>query len=212
LGSFSKEEKGCAAAMAFLLAGLVAQLFLQITINQIFFSVFILLLLFGVFSVHDISHGVNWDIIIFLGTILSFSQIVEVAGITAWFSPMLLSLLAPIAGSLFLFLVLLYVLCVVLRFVDVAHGWIISAILSMATPMLYEDFGIHPLSCTMVFIYASNLFFFRYNQPWVGQVESVCKDAGWDPRHLATVSVLYFALGFVVLLFCGVFWRVIGIY
>ncbi|MDR0318849.1 MAG: anion permease [Nitrososphaerota archaeon] len=212
LGKISREEKGCIAAFALLFIGLVLQIFLPITTNQVLFAALILLLLLGVLSVKDISQGINWDIVAFFGIILSFSRICDVSGITAWLSPALASLLRPIAGSQIVFVLALYGFCVFLRFFDVTQGWVSSAILAMATPMLFEDFGINPLICIMVFICASNIFFFRYQQPWIGQAESVCGDGGWNSRHLLKAAVAYALLIVIFLLTCTVYWRIIGIW
>lgn len=211
LGSISRDEKFCIAAFLILLLGLVMQIFLPITTNQVLFVSFIFLLFFGVLSVKEISQGINWDIVIFFGIILSFSRIFEVSGITAWLSPILASLLTPIASSPFVFILALYGICVLLRFLDVAQGWIISAIMAMATPVLYDSFGIHPLVCIMVFLCAANLFFLRYHQPWIGQVEAVCGDDGWNPKHLTKASVVYAVLAAVILVFCYFYWKAIGI-
>ena len=212
LGKISKEEKGCIAAFALLFIGLILQTFLPITTNQVLFAALILLFLLGVLTAKDISHGINWDIVIFFGTILSFSRIFEISGITTWLSPTLISLLRPIAGSQIVFVLALYGFCVFLRFFDVTQGWVSSAILAMATPMLYTDFGINPLICIMVFICASNIFFFRYQQPWIGQVESVCGEKCWNPRHLLKAALVYALLIVAFLFICTVYWRIIGIW
>jgi len=211
LGPLSKKEKGCLAAFVFFLVCLVIQPFLPITISQALFAAFILLLLLDVLSVKDISSGIGWDIVLFFGIALSISQVFEVSGITAWLSPILISLLSPVAFSPLVFVLALYGICIVLRFFDVAQGWISSAILAVATPMLFADFGLHPLISLMAFICGANLFFFRYHQPWVGQVEAVCGDKGWNPRHLRAASILYAILAAVILVFCRFYWSLVGI-
>jgi di/tricarboxylate transporter len=212
LGKLGKDEKSCLAAFALLFSGLVLQIFLPITTNQVLFAAVILLLLLGVLTVKDISHGISWDIVAFFGIVLSFSRICEVAGITPWLSPHLSSLLKPIAGSPIIFVLALYGICVFLRFFDVTQGWVSSAILALATPMLFEDFGINPLMCLMVFICASNIFFFRYQQPWIGQTEAVCGDNGWNPKHLLKASIIYALLALIFLFTCTLYWHIIGIW
>jgi len=211
LGPMNRDEKGCLAAFVFMLVCLAAQTFLPFSTHLALLASFILLLLLGVLTAKDISTGINWDTVAFFGVILSFAHIFYVSGLTAWLSPMLSALIEPIAVSPLLFVVALYGICVLIRFVDVSQGWISSAIMAVATPMLYYDYGINPLIPIMVFICASNLFFFRYHQPWIVQVESVCGDGGWNPRHLATASILYAGLAAVFLVFNNFYWRLVGI-
>ena len=210
LGAVSRDEKICAAVFALLLLGLALQYALPFTTNQVLFAALGILLFCGVFSVKDISTGVSWDIIVFFGILLSFSRIFDVSGITGWLAPILSSLLDPIASSPLLFVLALYGICLLLRFLDVAQGWIIAAILSMATPSLYADHGIPPMVCVMVFVCAANLFFVRYHQPWLGQVEAICGDDGWVSRHLASASVAYAILAALILIFCRFYWQAIG--
>ena len=212
LGPTSRDEKVCAVVFALLLLGLALQNLLPINTNQVLYASLGILIFCGVFSAKDISNGVSWDIVIFFGILLGFSRIFEVSGITAWLSPILSSLLLPIAGSPMLFLLALYGICVLLRFLDVAQGWLIAAILSMATPALYADHGIHPLICVMVFICASNVFFVRYHQPWLGQVEAVCGEDGWDSIHVRTASFVYALLAAAILIFCRFYWQIIGVW
>lgn len=212
LGGITRDEKVSLIIFVFLLVGLALQNFLPYNTNQLLLVVFALLLFFNVFSAKEISTGINWDIVAFFGTAIGLGHIFEVSGITAWLSPILASLITPIAGSLMVFTLVLYVIAVVLRFVDVAQGWVSTAIFAMATPMLFADFGIHPLILLMVFITASNLFIFRYHQPWVGLIESVCGDGGWDSKHLFKVSLGYVVLGAVILFLCVFYWQLIGVY
>ena len=211
LGPPSIEEKKCMAAFVFLVASLVAAVFLPIDTVQALFASFIILLVTGVFDVKDISRGINWDIVLFLGVILGFTHLFGAAGITDWLSPILAEFLRPIAASHFVFVLVLYVIIILLRFLDAAQGFIISAIMAMATPMLYTDFGIHPLVALMVFVCGANLFFFRYHQPWIGQVEGLIGDSGWNPKHLTQASILYMIFAAVFLVFCVVYWRIVGI-
>jgi len=211
LGPITKAEKCCLVVFVLLFVGLVLQLFLPFTTNQAILAAFVLLLLMGVFKAGDISSAVGWDTIMFFGVILSFVHIFYASGITAWLTPSLTLLMRPIAVNPLVFVLALYVICLLIRFVDVSQGWISSAILAMATPMLLVDFGIHPLIPIMVFICASNLFFFKYHQPWIDQVESVCGQNAWNPRHLSAASILYAGLAGVFLVFCYFYWGAVGV-
>ena len=211
LGPASKKEKRCFAAFVFMLICLVLQTFTPITTNQVLFAALILLLLFDVISTKDVSAGISWDTVAFFGMTLSLSRIFDVTGITDWLSPILTSLLSPIAFSPFVFVLALYGICLVLRFLDVAQGWIIAAILAMSTPMLYSDFGLHPLISIMVYLCGANLFLFRYHQPWIVQTEAACGDGCWAPRHLAAASAIYASLAAIILVFCRFYWGWINV-
>ena len=211
LGPIGKKELGCLVTLVFMLVCLVLQTFLPLTANQALLASLVLLLILGVISGKDISTGINWDVIVFFGVLLGFSNIFSVSGLTAWFTPFLSDLIQAIAISPLVFVLALFAICVLCRFFDAAQGWITASIFSLATPMLYSDHGIHPLVPTMVFVSASNVFFFRYAQPWVVQAESVCGDGGWNPRHLREASILYVCLAAVLLVLSRFYWGAVGV-
>lgn len=210
LGPISKREKGCLFSIVFMFICFILQLFLPITVNQILLVTFALLLLLGVLSIKDISSA-SWDVIMFFGIMLSFTNIFNMSGLTAWLTPPLAGLMQTIAISPLFFVLALFFICVVLRFVDVAQAWIIAPILSIATPVLFYEHGFHPLVSTSVFVTASCLFFFRYHQAWIVQVESVCGDSGWNPKHLKSASILFVCLAVLFLVFNRFYWGLVGI-
>ena len=211
LGTPQLTEKKCLLAFSFLILALTLSAFIPISINQILFATFIILLISGVLDVKDISQGINWDIIAFFGVILGFNHIFNTAGISQWLAPILAELMRPIAFSPFVFVIALYVICVLIRLADAAQGFISSSIMALATPMLFQDFGIHPLVVMTVFICAANLFLFRYHQPWIGQVESALGDNGWNPKHLTKAAIAYAVFAAVFLLVCVFYWMLVGI-
>ncbi|MCL2226792.1 MAG: anion permease [Oscillospiraceae bacterium] len=211
LGPMSKKEKGCLVALVFTFACLVLQTFLPITANQVLLASLVIMLFLGVLSVGDISSSGSWDVIVFFGTMLSFTNIFYISGLTAWLTPYLANVIEVLAVSPLVFIMALFGICVILRFFDVAQGWIIASIFSLATPILYSEYGIHPLISTAVFVSASCLFFFRYAQAWIVQVEAVCGDGGWNPVHLRTASIVYLCVAVVQLLFSRFYWGLVGI-
>jgi len=210
LGPITKKEKGCLFAISFMFICLIIQMFLPITTNQILLITFALLLLLGVLSAKDISSA-NWDVVMFFGIMLSFTNIFSVSGLTAWLTPFLSGVMQAIAITPLFFILALFGICIILRFVDVAQAWILAPILSLATPVLFYEHGFHPLVSTYVFVTASCLFFFRYHQAWIVQVESVCGDSGWNPKHLKSASILFVCLAALMLVFNRYYWGLVGI-
>jgi len=211
LGPMGKKEKGCLITLVFLLTCLVLQTFLPFSANHVLLASLVLMLFLGVLSVPDISVNGNWDVIVFFGMMLSFTHIFNVSGLTTWLTPYLVNIIGAIAFSPLVFVLALFGICVMLRFFDVAQAWIIASIFSLATPVLFINYGLHPLVSTAVFVSASCLFFFRYAQAWIVQVESVCGDGGWNPSHLQKASILYVCLSVVHLVFSRFYWGLVGI-
>ena len=211
LGPAGSREKRCLAVFLFLLANLLFQLFLPINTTQVLLASMFLLLFLNVMSVKDVSTGINWDVVMFFGMLMGLSHLFDISGIKAWISPMLLSMLEPLVVSPLIFLVGLYALCAVIRILDVTQGWVSSAVLAMAAPMLLSDFGLHPILSIMAFVAAGNIFLFKYHQPWITQAESVSGDRGWNERHQKTAAWLYVALVAAMLVMSNFYWSALGL-
>jgi len=210
LGPATKDERNCMMVFAIILAGLAITGPTGFTTSQILMFGFFLLLLSGVLKIPDISTGISWDVILFFGVLMGFSHIFEISGVSAWISPALESLVIPLTKDPLIFAIGLYVLCSVLRLVDLTQSWITASILSLLTPVLYSDFGYHPLVCLAIFIFSGNHFLFRYNQPWLPQVESLVGTGGWSVSHLRKVAIMYALLSFPILAASVPYWRFIG--
>ncbi|MCL2200688.1 MAG: anion permease [Oscillospiraceae bacterium] len=211
LGPMDKKERGCFIALVVTFIFLILQVFLPITANQVLLGSLILMLFFGVFTVPDVSVNGNWDVIMFFGIMLSFTNIFNVSGLTTWLTPHLSGVISHITASPLIFIMALFGICLLLRFLDVAQAWITASIVSLATPFLYENYGFHPLITTSVLVVVSGAFFFRYMQPWIVQVESVTGEGGWNPAHLRTASVLYIFVTAALLVFSRFYWGLVGI-
>jgi len=211
LGPMDRKEKCVFVVFLLVLLFLILGTFLPITPNQVLIGALALLLIMGAISIPDISNIGSWDVIVFFGTMLSFTHIFHVSGLSEWLTPMLASLASNIAGNITIFIMVLFAVTVLIRFVDISQGWISASIFAMATPLLFHTYGIHPLIPIAVFVSGSNLFFFRYAQAWIGQVESVTGDGGWNPSHLSKASILYVIVAAIQLFVSRFYWDIVGI-
>ncbi|MDD2496797.1 MAG: SLC13 family permease [Desulfitobacteriaceae bacterium] len=211
LGPTTKAEKIVLFTLIIVFVCMPFQLRIGVSSYQLMLLGFLVLLLTKVIEKKDINVGVSWDIILFIGAIISLSNLINISGIADWIAPTLESIMPKLAGSSLLFLLGVTLLFFLLRFIDVTWGWAVAAFLATAAPLLYNTYHIHPTIIMFIFTLGGGVFFFNYQQPWIPQAESIMQNSGWNPRHLLQASFLYAGLAFLTLIIFLPYWKMIGV-
>ncbi|MDR3296315.1 MAG: anion permease, partial [Clostridiales Family XIII bacterium] len=103
------------------------------------------LVIAGVIKADEISTGISWDLIVFMGIAMGFGAIFEHAGITPWMSGKILVLLEPVSGSAWILLPVMLFLMFLWRFIDIAVFIPTMAILTGVLPDISSAYGMDPL-------------------------------------------------------------------
>ena len=170
---------------------------------------FFLLMAFGVITSSDIATGVSWDIILFLGAVISLPSISMESGIAKWISVYMDPLISTCAGSPVTFLLLFILLFWLIRFVDVSFGFATAAIMAPVMVPLYNNFGIHPIIVGTVFAIGSGFFFLSYQNPWIVMSESLTNGNVWSPQNLARGGIAYAVACLLAVLIVSPYWKAI---
>ncbi|MGL4606249.1 MAG: SLC13 family permease [Eubacteriaceae bacterium] len=169
------------------------------------------LMFFKIIGVSEIGTGVNWDIIIFIGSIMGLSGVFAEAGIVEWISSGISPLTSVLAVNPLFFVLGLMILFSLLRFMDISWGYSTVALLATATPMLLNVYGINPIISLFVFAAGGGVFFLGYQQPWVALTESVIKDNGWHVKHMQKAGIIYFSAVLLAIIVFIPYWQWIGV-
>ncbi|MDW7685365.1 MAG: SLC13 family permease [Bacillota bacterium] len=153
------------------------------------FSLF-LLFVTGTLTSQSISNGVNWEVVLFLGAIMSVTKVLESAGITALLGEKLYPVLMSFAGNVTLFIYCVIGLTLLLRFVDVAWGLPTVAVLFSFAPAL-ASVGIHPIVLCFLNGVIQYFTFMHYMQPFAIISGNILEQRGWSDKHLALFGIGY---------------------
>ncbi|MDD3847562.1 MAG: anion permease [Syntrophorhabdaceae bacterium] len=169
------------------------------------------LVLFQVIAPGDIGKGVNWDIIIFFGVVVSLSGIFMKAGISGWIRPFIEPGILSWAHRPLLFLIVITLGFWLIRFVDVPWGFSTIALTSPLFIPLFEDFGLHPVLVSVAVIAGGNSFFLAYTQPFIMVSDAITGQRGWSARHVALGGGLYAVSIIAAMLISSVYWKAIHV-
>ena len=155
-------------------------------------TVFGLVLLFitGTLEGKAISTGVNWEVVLFFGTIMSLAPILETAGITGMLGQSLQPVLIGFSGNPLLFVYFVLALTLALRFVDVVWGLTTIAILFAFSPALSLA-GIHPIVLCYLNGVIQCFTIFHYMSPFAIMSADILEHRGWSEKHLFIYGLGY---------------------
>jgi di/tricarboxylate transporter len=165
----------------------------------------------GVLEPKDIGTGVSWDLLLFIGTILGFSQIFGYTGFSKWLGGILGTMFCPFTSNITFLLIAIALFFFVFRFMDTAFGLAGLAIIGTVVPSLME-FGLNP---AMIYWVATllniGLFTAPYIQPWLLMVDQLSKGECLATKDIIKAGIAYFAIGLVALVIASYYWQSTGI-
>lgn len=210
LGPMTRDEKITAAVLIFAFITFATSSWHGIADAAVcLFAVFILALA-GLIKAPEVSTGINWDLVIFAGTAMSFGPIFQFSGISQLLSSFLVEIIRPLTGNPWVFVYSLLIILFVWRFVDVAVFVPTKAIVVAILPQIAEIYGISPLVWIPLLCIPLNAFFLNYQNIFVLAAEANMQGQGWSAGHLALYGMVYFISSLIVMLAAIPYWKWLG--
>ncbi|MBS4022893.1 MAG: anion permease [Dethiobacter sp.] len=165
----------------------------------------------GTLNAGAISAGVNWEVVLFFGSILSVGRILESVGLTAILGEGLFPLVMRFAGNVTLFIYFMIAVTLVLRFVDAAWGLATIAVLFAFAPALNAA-GIHPVVLCFLNGVIQYFTFLQYMSPFAIMSDNILEHEGWTERHLVIYGLGYLLCVALVIVPTVWYWRLLGFF
>lgn len=211
LGSMSFQEKATLSILSLTFIMFATGRVHHIPDAAICLGSFALLVIFRVIEMRDISSGINWDLILFVGSVFGLGSVFIESGVSSFLVGAYSSVIANLSISPWLFIYLMVIVLFVWRFVDVAQLNPTIPMIIPAFPLIAEKFGINPLVSFCLCTMAGNCFFISYQQPFVILAESIGGNVIWSPDQLAKAGTIYFVACMVALAISIPYWMGIGL-
>jgi anion transporter len=213
LGKCSSHEKKAAVVFTlcfilFLTGGFELH---PIPVPAIVLGAVFVLALSGVVKQGDISVGINWDNVIFVGSALGLIMIFGQMEIAGWVGDRLIPILTPISGSPWLFIYVTIILLFIWRFFDITTLVLTKAILIPTLPLISQELGINPLIWIPIFIITGNAFFLSYTNSFILIGRSVVADKGWSDRQEHTYGMIYALACLIAITILIPYWMAVGV-
>jgi len=166
----------------------------------------------GIIKANEVSTGISWDLVIFIGTAMGFGSIFAQSGVSKWMASIVVPALAPISGSPWIFVFSVLLVMFIWRFVDIAAFIPTLAIISAITPQISEAYGINPLVWIGLLCIPLNAFFLSYQNMWILIGEANMEGKGWTTKHLGQFGTVYFLVSMLSMIVIIPYWISIGMF
>lgn len=160
----------------------------------------------------DISSGISWDLVIFIGTAMGFGPVMSQTGISDWLASHLVGAIAPITANPWIFVYAILIVFFLWRFVDIATFIPTFAIITAIVPEVSRQYGIDPLLWVPLMALAQNAFFLSYTNMFTLVAEANLGDKGWKPKELSLFGVVYFVAVLLAMVVAIPYWQSLGLF
>lgn len=212
LGPVSRNEKATGLILASCFLMFVTNSLHHIPDAAVCLAGLFILAAMNIIESKELSSGISWDLVLFIGTSMGFGSVFAVTGVSAWMSGILVTAIAPVAVSPWLFVLVILLLMFLWRFVDIAVYVPTMAIVSAISPEVFSHYGINPLVWVPLLCIAMNSFFLSYTNMFALVAEANMGQGGWTAGHLARYGLGYFAAAMLAMLITIPYWISIGMF
>ena len=210
LGRMSRQERLTALVVAASILAWATQPWHKAPAEAIGMVALATLFAAGVLQAGEIGTGIPWSLALFVGGMLSLGTVITTYKISGWVSSLVVPLLTPLAGNMFLLSAGIGAAAMAMRFIDPV-GFISIATLFLALVGVAGEWGFSPLVLSGIILLPLHVFWFSYQNIWIVITEGVTKKQAYtdgDRIRLATV----FAVVTIVSVWVAIlYWKITGL-
>jgi di/tricarboxylate transporter len=210
LGPISRPELYTAVVGAVSLAAWTSQSWHRLPTEAVGMIAMTALFAGGVLKTSDIANGISWPLVLFIGGQLSLASVMTTYKISTWLAAPMVSLLGSVAGSPMLFVVLLAIGVMVLRFLD-PDGFIAIGAFFLALVGVAPGWGFPPLVLAGIIILPLHVFWFSYQNIWIIMTEGMTKRMAHTNGDRVRLALVYAIISIMSLWIALGYWKLVRV-
>ena len=158
----------------------------------------------------DIGPGIPWALAIFVGGMLSLTNVMNTYRINVWLGSYIVPAVQPYVDSPAVLVVALALAVAATRFVDPV-GFITIAAFFVPLSGFVADRGVPPLVLMALILLPLNVFWFNYQNIWVVMTEGISKKTAYRDIDRLRLATAFFGVTVVTLWLSVAYWRIAGL-
>ncbi|MCI6713381.1 MAG: anion permease [Lachnospiraceae bacterium] len=209
MGPMTAEEKKVAIVLGITLLGWITKSLHGISEAAIAIIAYFLLTLMGVTKKRDFRGGVAWDMIIFIGGLMSMATLMSNLGIDTWIAEKMAPIISPMLINEYVFIISLSVLVAISRY------FIVSAV--SAVSLFYivfagpaQSIGISPWVTAFVITTIGQLWSTEYNSTTYLTSVAVVGEETLDFKEAVKMSHAYVLISIIGFVLSIPLWKYLG--
>jgi di/tricarboxylate transporter len=210
LGAMSRAELLTAAIITLSVVAWASQPLHRVPPEAIGMLAFAALFATRVLGASDIGPGIPWHLAIFVGAMLSLTNVMSTYKINAWLGGYIVPAVQPFVDNPLLLAVALTAAVAAMRFVDPV-GFITIAAFFIPLAAFVAERGVPPLVLTALIVLPVHVFWFSYQNIWLAMTDGISKRSAYSDADRLKLATTFFVVTIVSLWLAIGYWRVLGL-
>ena len=172
------------------------------------------LAVFGLAGIVDdaaIAGGVSWTLLLFLGGIFSLATVIQEFRVADWLAGYMVPMASHLMFSAVLFLVVMALGMLVLRFLD-PSSFVIIPVLFLPICDVAAAHGIPPMVLMAPLLLACSPFWFSYQNFWIAMGEGMTLGQACSTKQRIRLANVYALICLITVAISVTFWKLIRVF
>lgn len=164
----------------------------------------------GILTDHEISTGVSWPLLLFIGGIFGLANVIQEYKVTDWITSFFVPMIHQLTASVFLLSMVMGVTMYALRFLD-PSSFIAISVLFLSVVDVTNAAHIPPLILMAPILLASMPFWMLYQNFWLAMGDGLTGKESFTAKQQFTLANTYAVACLVTLAVSVGYWKLIGV-
>src|SRR5215831_4375793 len=158
----------------------------------------------------DISTGISWPLVLFMGGVFSLAGVVQEYKVTDWLAALVLPSVTHLVGIPVLFLLVVGLVMYLARFLD-PSGMLAIPMVFLPVVEVAARAGIVPLVTMAAILITSVPFWASYQNIWIAMGENITEGLAFTAGQRARLATVYGLVALAALALATGYWKVMGL-
>lgn len=164
----------------------------------------------GIIKDNDVTNGVNWTLLLFLGGIFSLANVIQEYKVTDWIATFITPVAGKLAVSMMVLVIVMACAMFLLRFLD-PTGFIAIPVLFLPIADVAIKAGIPPMVLMAPLVLGAIPFWATYQNIWIAMGEGITAGEAFTPSQRLRLAHVYAAVVVITLLVATLYWKAVPI-
>jgi di/tricarboxylate transporter len=164
----------------------------------------------GIARDKDISTGISWPLVLFMGGVFSLASVVQEYKVTDWLAGLVLPSVTHLVGIPVFFLLVVGLVMYLARFLD-PSGMLAIPMVFLPVVEVAARAGVVPLVTMAAILITSIPFWASYQNIWMAMGENITEGLAFTAAQRVRLATVYALTALAALVLAAGYWKLMGL-